>query len=207
MLDAKKRFEAKTGLEKSQAKVRIIYHSRIFQFTAAFFILTVSIDVYFIMIEADLIGTCTSLVQNFIANIIEAQKNIYLTDNPNSFLGRSLDYLDMFFTFIFLLELLINAYGHWFKRFISDRWNILDTLVVMASLIALGPFQLPVTILRLLRAGRVVRLFGKLRELKRMLTALSSAVIPMLNSFLMMIVIAAICEHPRPLPWNRLFLL
>jgi hypothetical protein len=42
MLDAKKRFEAKTGLEKSQAKVRRVFHSRIFQFTAAFFILAVS---------------------------------------------------------------------------------------------------------------------------------------------------------------------
>jgi hypothetical protein len=137
-----------------------------------------------------------SLVQNFIANVLEAQENMFLTDNPDSVLGEYLDNLDIFFTFIFLLELLFNAYGHWFKRFISDGWNILDTMVVLASLIALGPFQLPVTILRLLRAGRVVRLFGKLRELKRMLTALSSAVIPMLNSFLMMIVIAAICEHP-----------
>jgi hypothetical protein len=90
---------------------------------------------------------------------------------------------------------MINAFGHWFTPFVSDRWNILDALVVFFSLVALGPIQLPITALRLMRAFRIVRLFGKLRELKRMLTALSNAVIPMLNSFLMMIVIAAICEH------------
>jgi hypothetical protein len=42
MHEAKKRYEAKTGLERSQAKVRKIFHSRIFQCTAAFFILAVS---------------------------------------------------------------------------------------------------------------------------------------------------------------------
>ncbi len=41
--DATKRFEAKTGLEKSQAKVRRIFRSPSFQFTASFFILAVSI--------------------------------------------------------------------------------------------------------------------------------------------------------------------
>ncbi len=105
-----------------------------------------------------------------------------------------LDYLNIFFTFIFFLELMVNAFGHWFTPFVKDRWNILDALVVFLSLVALGPIELPITALRLMRAFRVVRLFGKLRELKRMLTALSSAVIPMLNAFLMMIVIAAICE-------------
>ncbi len=120
---------------------------------------------------------------------------MYLTENPDSSLGKMLDYLNFFFTFIFCLELMINAFGHWFTPFVSDRWNILDALVVFFSLVALGPIQLPITALRLMRAFRVVRLFGKLRELKRMLTALSNAVIPMLNSFLMMIVIAAICER------------
>jgi hypothetical protein len=43
MQDAKKRFEAKTGLEKSQANVRRVFHSRVFQCTAAFFILLVNI--------------------------------------------------------------------------------------------------------------------------------------------------------------------
>jgi hypothetical protein len=133
-------------------------------------------------------------LQNFGANVAEAQYNMYLKENPDSYFGALFDYLNIFFTFFFFFELMMNAYGHWYIAFVSDRWNILDTVVVFASLIALGPIQLPIAALRLLRAFRVVRLFGKLRALKRMLTALSSAVIPMLNSFLMMIVIAAICE-------------
>ncbi len=40
--DALKRFEAKTGLERSQANVRILFNSTIFQCTASFFILAVS---------------------------------------------------------------------------------------------------------------------------------------------------------------------
>jgi hypothetical protein len=134
------------------------------------------------------------ILQNFGANVAEAQYNVYLKEDPDSYFGALLDYLNIFFTIFFFIELMMNAYGHWYKSFVNDRWNILDTVVVFASLIALGPIQLPVAALRLLRAFRVVRLFGKLRALKRMLTALSSAVIPMLNSFLMMIVIAAICE-------------
>ena len=40
--DAIKRFEAKTGLERSQAKVRSLFRSPPFQFTASFFILAVN---------------------------------------------------------------------------------------------------------------------------------------------------------------------
>jgi hypothetical protein len=40
--DAVKRFEAKSGLERTQAKVRKMFRSPAFQFTAAFFILAVS---------------------------------------------------------------------------------------------------------------------------------------------------------------------
>jgi hypothetical protein len=40
--DAIKRFEAKTGLERSQAKVRIVYNSTVFQCSASFFIIAVS---------------------------------------------------------------------------------------------------------------------------------------------------------------------
>jgi hypothetical protein len=119
---------------------------------------------------------------------------LYLKENPNSLFAALLDDFNIIFTMFFFVELMMNAYGHWYKAFVSDRWNILDAVVVFASLIALGPIQLPIAALRLLRAFRVIRLFGKLKGLKRMLTALSSAVIPMLNSFLMMIVIAAICK-------------
>ena len=193
--DAIKRFEAKTGLERSQAKVRSLFRSPPFQFTASFFILAVNFPfLSFYSHQNCLIYDTIFASQNFSANILEAQNNVYLTENPDSALGKNLDYLNIFFTFIFFVELMINAFGHWFTLFVNDRWNILDALVVFFSLVALGPIKLPITALRLMRAFRVVRLFGKLRELKRMLTALSSAVIPMLNSFLMMIVIAAICE-------------
>ena len=48
-----------------------------------------------------------------------------------------------------------------FRRFAADQWNVVDTLIVALSLAALGPINLPVNILRLLRACRVIRIARK----------------------------------------------
>ncbi len=61
------------------------------------------------------------------------------------------------------------------------------------SLVALGPVNLPVTILRLMRALRVIRLFGRLKALKKMISALTSSIVPMMNAFLILFIILSIC--------------
>jgi hypothetical protein len=55
----------------------------------------------------------------------------------------------------------LNAQAPCCRRFAHDGWSMLDAFVVLLSLVALGPIELPVTVLRLLRAFRVVRLFGR----------------------------------------------
>ena len=47
-------------------------------------------------------------------------------------------------------------------------------------------------LLRLLRLGRVVRLFKTLKSLNRLITAVSKAVVPVCNAFLILFIIAAI---------------
>jgi hypothetical protein len=40
----------------------------------------------------------------------------------------------------------------------------------------------------------VLRLFGRFRSLKRILAALSASIIPVLNAFLIMLIVAMICD-------------
>ncbi len=119
----------------------------------------------------------------------------------SSDLARVLDDLNMLFTIIFAIELLLNLYANWFRPFFSSSWNILDLIVVVLSLASLGPIDLPMNILRMMRVFRVIRLFGRIKALKKMIAACIASVIPMANAFLIMTILASICERsPRAKP-------
>ena len=102
----------------------------------------------------------------------------------------------MFFTIAFAIELAINAYAHWFSSFVNDGWNAFDCIVVALSLIALGPVSMPINVLRSLRAFRVVRLFGRMGALRDIVSALTAAISPVLNAFLIMLIVGSICKSP-----------
>ncbi len=104
------------------------------------------------------------------------------------------DSLNLFFTIIFAVELVLNLYAQWFQPFFSDGWNLLDLGIVAISLIGLAPVDLPVSLILTLRAIRVVRLFGKIKSLRKMMTALSFSIPPMMKSYIIIFVIAGICE-------------
>ncbi len=101
--------------------------------------------------------------------------------------------LNSLFTIIFTFELVVNIYANWFKPFVTNPWSIFDLIVVTLSLVTLGPLDLPISILRALR---VVRLFGRLAALKKILAALTASIVPMCNAFLIMLIVAMICELP-----------
>ncbi len=109
--------------------------------------------------------------------------------------GSLLNVFNLAFTLVFALELVVNLYAHWFWPFVSNGWSMVDLVVVTLSLVALGPIDMPVTALRMMRAFRVIRLFGRLKALKKMIAACLASVVPMLNAFFIMVVIACICEH------------
>jgi hypothetical protein len=52
------------------------------------------------------------------------------------------------------------------------------------------------SVLRMMRVFRVIRLFGRMKELRKMVIACMSSLIPMGNAFLIMIIIASICAPP-----------
>ncbi len=106
---------------------------------------------------------------------------------------RLFNLINSSFTIIFALELLVNIYAHWLQEFLNNSWSCFDAVVVALSLITLGPLDLPISVLRALR---VLRLFGRFRSLKRILAALSASIIPVLNAFLIMLIVAMICDFP-----------
>jgi hypothetical protein len=44
----------------------------------------------------------------------------------------------------------------------------------------------------------VIRIFGRIKSLKKIITALTASIEPVLNAFLVLLVIACICEAARP---------
>jgi hypothetical protein len=71
--------------------------------------------------------------------------------------------LDVVFTIIFLIELLLNMSCNWFWGFWGSPFNIFDFFIVLVTTISLLPFFdfKVISTLRLLRAFRVVRIFGR----------------------------------------------
>jgi hypothetical protein len=86
---------------------------------------------------------------------------------------------------------------------------------VSLSLVALGPVSMPINVIRVLRAFRVIRLFGRLKSLKNIVGALTASILPVMNAFLILLIVASICENsptthpPQALPppprWSRSF--
>jgi hypothetical protein len=133
-------------------------------------------------------------MQNFCASAAEAQLQIESLINPDGSatgMKRTLETLNLVTTFLFTVELIVNALSHSIREFTSNIWSIFDTVVVLMSLIALGPLNFPIS---MLRALRVVRLFGRLESSKKILAALSVSLIPMCNAFFIMLVVAMMCE-------------
>ncbi len=140
--------------------------------------------------------------QNFLINAAQAQLNQSLTDDAGSptAVARALGQADVALTAVFTAELLANMYAHWLRPFARSAHNLFDLAVVALSLASLGPLDLPVSVLRMTRAVRVVRLFGRLRSFKRILGALTGSLVPVANAFVLLMLVIAICQPPLPPP-------
>ncbi len=133
-------------------------------------------------------------MQNFAAAVAEAQlkpEELNNFDGSTTAIKKALDTLNMVFTFIFTIELLVNFFSQNFRDFFSNGWCIFDTVVVSMSILVLGPLDFPIS---MLRALRVVRLFGRLKSSKKLLSALSVSLVPMCNAFFIMLIVAMMCE-------------
>lgn len=129
------------------------------------------------------------IAANFIVNCATAQ--ILPVDGSET--ADAFEIVEIIFTVIFTVELVLNAYAHWFWPFIKDGWNILDIIVIVISIIALSVSHLAgFSVLRLTRAFRILRLFGRLKALKKIITGLIMSIMPVLNAFMITIVVTMI---------------
>ena len=103
-------------------------------------------------------------------------------------------FINLIFTAIFAIELAINMFANWMHKFIQSGWNWFDLFIVLMSLMDFGPFDNPLWLVRLMRAFRVVRLFGRVHELTKMISAITASLFPMMNAFVILFVVLSICK-------------
>jgi voltage-gated sodium channel len=97
--------------------------------------------------------------------------------------------LDYFVTIFFLIEILIRMISSKsIKEFLSDPWNIFDSIIVMSSLIPLSGSDTAL-LGRLLRIFRVLRLISIIPELRILLNAFFTAIPRMAYVSLLMFII------------------
>lgn len=90
--------------------------------------------------------------------------------------NQVLGYLDVAVTLFFLAEILLRFAAHPNKkRFFADGWNVLDTIIVIGSLIPLDQSE-SVLLGRLLRVFRVLRLVSVVPELRFLIDSLLVAI-------------------------------
>ena len=84
---------------------------------------------------------------------------------------------NMMFSWIFLLELGLKMFALFPRRYFSERWNVFDFIIVVASIPDLaGVDFVGTTVLRVIRLGRVLRLFRQAKGLRAVFNTLVSSV-------------------------------
>jgi len=116
---------------------------------------------------------------NFFISAVEAQMlaslgkdALDLTEDGNQEV-HFFDVCEFFFAYAFLVELVINMYGNFLLPFFTCAWNLFDFFIVIISIMSLYLTKLPgISVLRLFRAFRVIRLFGKVKTMRKMMDSM-----------------------------------
>jgi len=154
-----------TGFFYFQPSVRAFYEGNVSQVTVAMLI-----------------------TANFLCNVVEKE-----IDPQGVIMPGTWRKLEITFNVMFLIELIINMYARWLKRFWCDSWNIFDVLVVTVGCISFGVELVgPLKLLRCLRAFRVFRLFKRVKALNRIIVMIVSALPGVANAFLVIVIMVSI---------------
>jgi len=106
------------------------------------------------------------IFMNFVTAAIQAE----ILPEKNSRAEKAFRALEWFYVYAFLIELILNMYGHYFWAFWKSGWNWFDFIIVLVSLMAIYFPRLPaISVLRLFRAFRIVRLFKRVREMRKII--------------------------------------
>jgi len=84
--------------------------------------------------------------------------------------------IDLLITLFFVVEIIIRYIAEPIKKdFFKNGWNIFDSIIVLVSIIPVGPNS-SILLLRLLRIFRVLRLISAVPELKELIEALLQSI-------------------------------
>ena len=84
--------------------------------------------------------------------------------------------MDLLITLFFIIEIVIRYIAEPIKKdFFKNGWNIFDTIIVIVSVIPVGPDS-SILLLRLMRIFRVLRLISAVPELKELIEALLQSI-------------------------------
>jgi len=134
------------------------------------------------------IGVAALIGGNFMLNICQAQ-----VGDENEHANTIFESVDLGFTIIFTIELLVNMFATLLWEFVGDAWNWFDFVVVAVSLISLVLTDLPgADVLRLMRCFRVFRLFKRIPSLRKIMGAITKSLVPMGNAFCIVCLVTAI---------------
>lgn len=129
------------------------------------------------------------IVGNFGIQCIQKQIDPFGTKYPKIwFISEN------FFNIVFALELIINMYGSWCRPFFRSAWNNFDFLVVSIGLLDMvdAPLPGPLKLVRMLRAFRVFRLFGRVESLKKILMMIHRAIPGVMSAFALNFIVLCI---------------
>merc|ERR1719285_349806 len=73
------------------------------------------------------------ILMNFVTAAVQAQ----ILPHPGSTADKVLIGFEWFYVYAFLVELLINMYGHYWWEFWQSGWNMFDFFIVVISLLAM----------------------------------------------------------------------
>jgi hypothetical protein len=135
------------------------------------------------MVVALLIGA------NFLTNMVEKE-----IDPAGTKYKAVFEVFELFYNICFTIELIINAYAHWFWPFWKSSWNVFDCIVVTIGVVNTLNLPLPpaLSLLRMMRAFRVFRLFKRVRSLNKIIVAIVHAVPGVVNAFLILTIVMSI---------------
>ncbi|XP_074055167.1 sodium channel protein type 10 subunit alpha-like [Macrotis lagotis] len=121
-----------------------------------------------------------------------AFEDIYLDERLT--LKRILDFADLVFTYVFILEMLLKWVAYGFKTYFTNAWCWLDFIIVDISVISLIAQSLgkgnmgPIKSLRTLRALRPLRALSRFEGMRVVVDALVGAIPSIMNVLLVCLI-------------------
>ena len=141
-------------------------------------------------------ATASVIIVAFILDMVEAE----MLPDKGTTQFRQIFLADCIITGLFTVELCVNIFvhsNHGFRPFYLRASSWFDVVIVVVSLFnviltASGEDFPNAKMMRMLRLGRAVRLFHSLKDLNRLITAISNAMYPVCNAFLILFITSCV---------------